>query len=85
MNYQIQGSDPTIDQPQAAALYPQLLDREAVILKRLAIHAAYDQALSAAARSGRIQTMSIPDGCRVNGLFFFAKEVTHNHIARPGN
>jgi dTDP-4-amino-4,6-dideoxygalactose transaminase len=54
----------------AAALHPQLLEREAVITKRLAIHAAYDQALGAAAR---IQTMLVPDICRVNGHIYYVR------------
>lgn len=72
-DWQSPGGSGRMSELCAAALHPQLLRRNEIMAKRLAVHAAYDQALGDAARSGLVQTMLVPDGCRVNGHIYYVR------------
>lgn len=57
----------------AAALYPQLLRRDEIVKKRLAIHNAYEMALAAAAARGLLAPMHVPAGCAPNGHIYYVR------------
>ena len=72
-NWQGLGESMRMSELAAAALYPQLIRRDETIQKRLKIQRAYDTAFRDANQSGRLQLMTVPEGCHTNGHIYYVR------------